>query len=1327
MGDTDIDGSAKPGALGAEVRGGPGDPSLIRDELLHDLFESSVDQGPGRTAVVCGAASLTYLELDERANRIARCLRARGVGREDRVAILLPRSEQVYAAILAVLKAGAAYVPLDPETPADRAAFILKDCGAKCLVSVSGLADKPGSGAPGGAPALLLDADAREIEAAPCSRISRAETGSARGDLCYVIYTSGTTGRPKGVEVEHRNATSLVRAEARLYGVRPEDRVFQFFSIAFDASVEEIWMAFFTGAVLVAGTPDMIRAGPEFSRALARAGVSALSCVPTFLSMVEEDIPTLRLLVLGGEVCPADIAKRWCRPGRRVFNTYGPTEATVVATAALLDPGRPVTIGRPIANTRVFLLDERLEPVPQGAEGEICIAGEGVARGYLDRPELQEEKFVVTDKPTGAPLRLYRTGDLARLTPEGELDYLGRSDGQVKLRGYRIELAEVESVLMQCPGVLAAAAAAHPQTQRIAAYIVPRADPRPDRALLREALAARLPPYMMPAFLDEIEALPLTASGKIDRRRLPPPSSPLERPGGPRVAPRTQAEREVAGVWEAILGRKDISSVDDFFLDLGGHSLLAAVAASKLRRRPGFGRISVADLYAHPTVEKLARLASARDAPADAEKPYHRAPAAAYLACAAAQTAGVFFLSGLYAWQWLGEFLAYGYLVVADHSVREALLGALAVYLVTTPALLLLSIATKWLLLGRIREGSYPLWGWYYCRFWFVRAVIHAAPVHYLDGTPLINVYYRLMGARIGRDVFISQAGARRSNGLTTFDVLSVGDGSSIGAESSLDGASVEGGMLRIAPVSIGRGCWIGNRCAVGGHAVVEDGAGLADLSMLPDGTRVPAGELWRGSPAAPAGRLAPEAARSPWSPASGLAHLAGVFLFPLVILGAIFPGLMLITHLLHSDEGYSFLLLTPVVAVSFILLLCAEAWAFKRLLIGRLREGRYPVGGSFYFRKWFFDRIMFLSLDVVGTLYTTLYLRPWLRSLGVRIGPRSEIDAVEFQPDLFEAGAECFMAGDVMIGAPSVRSGWVSIGRVRLGERAFAGAGSVLPCGTVFEDDVLIGTLSIPPHGLKGPVPAGTTWFGSPPIRLPARHTIEGFAESQTYRPPKRLVALRLFIEFFRVILPATIFIVLATLIIDVTDILQDYMRLDQWLLILPLLYVAAGILAMSTAVALKWTLIGRYRAGEKPLWCGFVWRSELVAGVYDNLCVNFFLDILRGTPYIAWVLRALGMKVGRRCYIDTTWFSDFDLVEIGDEAELNNNSTPLTQLFEGRIMKMGRVRIGKRCVLGSESALQYDTEMEEGSSLEEMSLLMKGEALPAGTSWHGIPASRK
>ena len=311
--------------------------------LLHHLFErvtrgSTSPQRP--CAVWCDGASLTYAELDQAADRLARRLRGAGVRRGDHVGLLLPRSAEVYIALLAVLKAGAAYVPLDPDYPADRVAYILEDCQAQSLITHSSLAERH-AGYHGNV--LALDtASCEEFD----DLIPAEESGVTSSDVCYVIYTSGTTGRPKGVQIEHRSACHLVRAEGQIFGVGPDDRVFQGFSIAFDASVEEVWLAFFAGAALVVGTKAMVQSGSALAGMLTDAGVTVFSTVPTLLSLIEGDLPTVRLLILGGEQCPHDLVTRWARPNRRMVNTYGPTEATVIATFADCDPGRPVTIGR---------------------------------------------------------------------------------------------------------------------------------------------------------------------------------------------------------------------------------------------------------------------------------------------------------------------------------------------------------------------------------------------------------------------------------------------------------------------------------------------------------------------------------------------------------------------------------------------------------------------------------------------------------------------------------------------------------------------------------------------------------------------------------------------------------------------------------------------------------------------------------------------------------------------------------------------------------------------------------------------------------------------
>src|SRR5258708_3873867 len=397
--------------------------------LLHQFFESTADTHPARTAVVFGGQAISYRELDQRSNQLARFLMSRGIGRGDCVGLLLARLPGVFAGFVAVLKAGGAYGALDASYPVDRVRFILSDCQARAVVTTrslaKGLAESPSENArqssrlPGGrtsasvldssdphtrsgeTPALLcgeaivLDGCKHEIKSLPPDRCDPARGKVMPEDLCYIIYTSGSTGRPKGVQIEHRSVCHLVQAEAEIFRVQPEDRIYQGFTIAFDAAVEEVWLAFYAGATLVAARDDMARAGPALPRMLSDSGVTVLSCVPTLLAMMEEDVPGLRLLILGGEVCLPELVKRWWRPCRRVVNTYGPTEATVIATWTECHPAKAVTIGKPVAGYSACILNEVMEPAPPGEAGELCLGGVGLARGYVGLPELTREKFII--------------------------------------------------------------------------------------------------------------------------------------------------------------------------------------------------------------------------------------------------------------------------------------------------------------------------------------------------------------------------------------------------------------------------------------------------------------------------------------------------------------------------------------------------------------------------------------------------------------------------------------------------------------------------------------------------------------------------------------------------------------------------------------------------------------------------------------------------------------------------------------------------------------------------------------------------------------------
>ncbi len=1311
-------------------------PELAAPGLLHHIFEDRARARPDAVAVECADVRLTYGELNAAAERLARGLRARGIGPGSFVAFQLQRSPMVYVALLGVLKAGAAYVPLDPEYPMDRALYILRDCSVATLLTESAIAARGLEAAP--CPVVLLDQDwgvaLPDGEEQPPVRAPRAD------DVCYVIYTSGSTGSPKGVAIEHRSAVNLVRVEQRLYGMLETDRVFQGFTIAFDAAVEEVWAAFAAGAALIVGTKEMMLSG--LGKTLTDLGVTFFSTVPTLLATLEGDLPTVRVLILGGEACPQALARRWCRPGRSMFNTYGPTEATVIATAARLSPDQSVTIGRPIPNYFVYLLDSAGKLVPAGVPGELCIGGVGVARGYVGKPEATAAKFVSNPHAEKAPPRLYRTGDRARFDRSGNIEFLGRLDDQVKLRGFRIELGEIEAALLACGGISQAVAMVRKDggPEQLVAYIVPQESGIPSESNLKEHLARRLPPYMVPAHIEVLSRLPTLTSGKVDKKALPPPNATSKRsaPAHPTAAPRGALEETIACCWAELFGVPLVSRDADFFLELGGHSLLAAQMVSRLRKNPGLAAVSVLDVYQHSTVAALARRHDPTvviDTPGVAGAPpalVGHSPRSAratstlgYWACAAAQLVGLYFSFGVCAVQLEAPYLVFGWLRHADVGAALSVAATAAVACAINPAMLLLTLVVKWLVIGRYRAGRYPLWGSYYLRWWFVDRLLAITPTAFLAGTPLLNVYYRLLGARIGSNVCIG------SDSVATFDLVSIGDDTTVGVDVSISAHTIEDGMLVLGPVTIGKRCFVGTRSILTEDVRMEDNASVGELSMLSRGTVVPSGEHWRGSPARPGGRVerGPTAPRPGWAKRSllSLGYVLGVLAFPVFVVGAILPGLLGLNFLYRHWRGETtYLLLSPLVAVSFVILLCLEIAAAKWLLLGKANPGRYPVWGDFYWRRWFFDQLMGMSLNLTGSLYATSLLIPWYRLLGMKIGRNCEVSTASgFLPDLLHVGRGAFIADCVSIGAPHVDRGYLYTAHTIIGDHTFIGNGAVVPAGSIVGSKCLLGCQSACPTDPSVSTRDLSSWFGSPSVPLPRREERAAIPDRLTYRPSRWLVAQRLAVELVRVALPTTAFVVSTCLLI--TTSIHRYGGLSALALFawLPVVYAGFGAVAALLVVTLKWLFIGRYVPGEKPLWSHFVWRTELVTGLHENLANPFFVERLIGTPFAACFFRALGVKIGRRVFMGTTEFTEYDLLNIGDDVCLNNDCTLQTHLFEDRVMKMSAVHLADRCTVGEDAIVLYDTHIEEGAKLGPLSLLMKGETLPKYSCWQGSPAT--
>ena len=554
------------------------------------LFAAQVARTPGAVALTFEGRSLSYRELDEAANRLAHLLAGQGAGPGTCVALLLNRSVEAVVAILAVLKAGAAYLPIDPAVPAARIGFVLGDAAPIAAITTTGLIDRLD-----GHDLLVIDVNDPRIDTQPCTGLP----APAAEDIAHIIYTSGTTGVPKGVAVSHHNVTRLFDAMDVGLQLAPGQVWTQCSSLAFDYSVWEIWGALLFGGRLVV-VPESVTASPSDLHALLIAEqVTVLSQTPSAAAALSPQGLESVSLMVAGEACPAEVVDRWA-PGRVMINGYGPTETTVYATiSAPLAPGSDVPIGAPVPGAALFVLDRWLRPVPAGVVGELYVAGSGVGYGYVGRAGLTSSRFVAC--PFGAPgARMYRTGDLVCWGADGQLAYLGRSDEQVKIRGYRIELGEIQAALSAVDGVAQAVVIARedrPGDKRLVGYFTGTADP----VELRAALAERLPAYMVPAAVVVIDALPLTVNGKLDKRALP---APEYRDTGHYRAPGTLTEEILAGIYAQVLGVERVG-VDDSFFELGGDSLSAMRVIAAINQSLDAG-VAVRTLFEAPTVAQLA-------------------------------------------------------------------------------------------------------------------------------------------------------------------------------------------------------------------------------------------------------------------------------------------------------------------------------------------------------------------------------------------------------------------------------------------------------------------------------------------------------------------------------------------------------------------------------------------------------------------------------------------------------------------------------------------------------------------------------------------------
>src|SRR5450830_472315 len=676
---------------------GPLQPELLRVEVLADLLEATAARVPQQIALMFGDQQLTYQALNAQADQVASRLIQAGVGPGQIVGLWLPRGIDLLVMQAGIAKAGAAWLPFDADTPVERLAVCLEDAKASGLVSCAAWTPR-------------LTEFGRTVWTAEDLCVPSLPLLHREGLLpthpAYVIYTSGSTGKPKGIEISQGSICHFLRSENSILDICDTDRVYQGFSVAFDMSFEEIWISYLAGATLWLAPKDVASDPEALPLALMAQQITVLHAVPTLLALFAQDVPSLRLINLGGEMCPPSLVARWATPGRRVFNTYGPTEATVSASLAELHANEPVTIGRPLPNYGLFVIHPAVEEnglvlLPRGDVGELCITGPGVAAGYLNRPDLTAEKFLANPWSCHAhDARLYRTGDLARIGADGCVQCLGRTDDQVKIRGFRVELGEIEAALAHLPGIGTVAVVLRQEEgiDQLIAFMVADSGVALVPATLRAALAETLPSYMVPGYFETLGVMPRLASGKIDRNALKArPLALVTNAETHSDVPQTPAEHALFAALAKLFPGQPIVRSADFFSDLGGHSLFAARLASALRTDPRFAHVTVRDIYQNRTVGRIAAVLGEAHVPGAAVDTTWVPPSAVKRwTCGAAQAAAVPGLVALRMGQWMAPFFTYHFFTGdPGDSIALATAASVAAFLVATLLEFALAIGGK--------------------------------------------------------------------------------------------------------------------------------------------------------------------------------------------------------------------------------------------------------------------------------------------------------------------------------------------------------------------------------------------------------------------------------------------------------------------------------------------------------------------------------------------------------------------------------------------------------------------------------------------------------
>jgi non-ribosomal peptide synthetase-like protein len=1345
------------------------------DERLDRLFEARCDWvrtygRSGQPAIDSAELSLTYDELDARANQLARFLRLRGANPGDRIGLLFDRPADAYVAILAVLKIGAAYVPMDVNGPASRTAAIVEDARVRTVLSTSWVADRVTQV---GAEIVPLDLAARLIGEQSPHRLLDAERGIRDGSLAYITYRPGPDGRPAGVAVDHRSICNFVKVAAEMYGIRPWDRVYQGVSIADGFSAEEIWVPWAVGATLVPGPTGRSMPGQELHAFLSARRVTTLRSVPGVLATLERDLPDLRLLLVAGPGCPQELVRRWHKPERRLLGVYGPAGATVSATWTELHPLKPATIGIPLPtySTVILDVDDPFHALPHGQVGEIGVVGIGLNCGYLNRDDLTEKAFIpdflgIPGNPSG---RIFRTGDLGRVNPDGEIEYRGRLDGQeVTPRAVEPQTVELPVVPVVQPSMPQAVPVPPPVELPVPqAMPVPQAIelPVPQAVGLPVPQAVQLP---VPQAVPVPQALPVSHAGA-------PAEAPVVEPVpavAPAKAPATTAApaagiadaglaTALAAVLAEVIGAPQVPADAHFFDDLGADSMVMARFCARLRKRDDLPAVAMKDVYANPTIALLAQAfgssSTAVGAAESSDPPMFntsimravravRAVRAArhrhtptrtprYVLCGALQ---LLFLIGYpsltavvgvkgYEWVSAGEGLI-------DVYLRSVAFGS-AVFL----GLCALPILLKWVLVGRWKPQEIPVWSMAYFRFWLVKSLIQRNPMALFVGSPLYALYLRALGAKIGRGAVILS-----ENVPVCTDMLRIGDGAVIRKDSFFTGYRAHNGIVQTGPVSLGNGALVGEVTVLDIWTSLGDGAQLGHSSSLHAGQTVPDGERWHGSPAQPTDVDYQRIPAASHVSTGRRVVFATVQLVNLLLLGSPLVFSVVIPALSEVPQLAAVLAAGPVQFTSWTFyldaLVLSGALFFGAVIVGLVFMGTvprllnlaitpdkvYPLYGFHYWvqraiarttNRKFYTRLFGDSSYIVHYLRWLGYDLRGVQQTGSNFGEDVKHDT----PFLSAVGSGTVVADGLSIINADFSTTSFRLSRVSIGAHNFLGNRIAYPAQGRTGDNCLLATKLMVP--VDGQVREGVGLLGAPSFDIPRsveRDKQLDVGNADELRRGLRAKNVHNTITMALFLLVRWMFFFVVTVLY--LGALDAHASMGAFALVVANVAVFFFTVAYWVSVDQLFRPLQALRPQGCSIYDRAFWRHER----FWKISADTYLNAFNGTPLKNVIWRMLGVRIGRRVFDDGCFLTERTFTTIGDGSTLNAGSVIQCHSQEDGGFKSDHSVIGTGCTLGVGAFVHYGVTMGDGAVLAADSFLMKGEEMPANAQWGGNPAKK-